>query len=169
MPKRQIIDLPGDSHFVTFSTYQRRRFLETQRAREIMADTLQACLEKHQTLCHGFVVMPNHVHALLTPDPSVGISSFLLAWKKTSSYRIKQFYVRERTQYLELCPKDSPIWQAKFYDFNLSSTGKFQEKLDYMHDNPVTAGLVLTTLDWAWSSARFYERGENVGVNITPW
>ena len=112
--------------------------------------------------------MPNHVHAILSMPPGSRITAFLLAWKKTSSYRIKKFYVRELVKYHDLCTKDCPIWQARFYDFNLSDTHKLDEKLDYMHTNLVTAGHVSTALDWKWSSARFYEYGENIGVNITP-
>jgi putative transposase len=167
MPKRQVIDLPGEFHFVTFSTYQRRQFLAPERTRTIVVDVLQTCLETHQAFCHGFVVMPNHVHAILSVAPEATIASFLQAWKKTSSYRIKRFYAQELTKYHDLCPDDCPIWQAKFYDFNLESDEKFLEKLAYMHNNPVVAGLALTLLDWAWSSARFYERGEELGVKIT--
>jgi putative transposase len=161
MPKRQIIDLPGEYHFVTFSTYQRRQFLAPERTRTIVVEVLQTCLDTHRAFCHGFVVMPNHVHAILSVAPEATISSFLLAWKKT------RFYAQELTKYHELCPDDCPVWQAKFYDFNLESDKKFLEKLEYMHTNPVVAGLASTILDWAWSSARFYERGEEVGVKIT--
>jgi putative transposase len=168
MAKRKIIDLPGEFHFVTFSTYQRRQFLAPERTRSIVVEVLQTSLETHRAFCHGFVVMPNHVHAILSLAPDATIASFLLSWKKTSSYRIKRFYAQELTKYHERCPEDCPVWQAKFYDFNLESDKKFIEKLEYMHTNPVAAGLALTLLDWPWSSARFYELGEDVGVKITP-
>ena len=167
MPKRQLVDLPGEFHFVTFSTYQRRQFLAPERTRAIVVEVLQTCLETHRAFCHGFVVMPNHVHAVLSVAPESTIASFLQAWKKTSSYRIKRFYSQELTKYHGFSPEDCPIWQAKFYDFNLESDKKFLEKLEYMHANPVVAGLASTILDWQWSSARFYEQGESVGVKIT--
>jgi len=112
--------------------------------------------------------MPNHVHAILSVAPEATIASFLQAWKKTSSYRIKRFYAQELTKYHNLCPDKCSIWQAKFYDFNLESDQKYLEKLNYMHDNPVVVGLALTSIEWAWSSARFYEMGVDVGVKITP-
>jgi putative transposase len=168
MPKRKIIDLPGDQHFVTFSTYQRRRFLAPERTRSIVLETLQASLDRHGAQCHGFVIMPDHVHAILTVDPDSDISTFLLAWKKTASYRIKEFYGQELNHYRDLCPENCPVWQSRFYDFNLGSTDKFNEKLDYIHNNPVIAGLVRTAEAWQWSSARFYENREDVGVKIAP-
>ena len=167
MPRRQIIDLPGALHFVTFSTYQRRRFLSPDRTRTIVVEVLQACLERHRATCCGFVVMPDHVHAILSVAPDSTIGAFLLAWKKTSSFRIKRFYAQEFANYRETCPENCPVWQANFYDFLLESDKKFLEKIDYMHDNPVTAGLCGTILDWKSSSARFYELREDVGVQMT--
>jgi putative transposase len=168
MPERRIIDLPGHRHFVTFSTHQRRRFLDSAETRDIVLEVLQKCLISHQGRCAGFVIMPNHLHALLFGEADFDISVFIQAWKKTSSYRIKRFLARELSRYAQLCPEDSPIWRARFYDFKVESDEKFREKLCYMHNNPVIAGLVESALDWKWSSARYYELGEPVGVNLTP-
>jgi putative transposase len=92
MPRRRVYDHPEARHFVTFPTYQRRRFLETDRAKEIVLETLQGFLVSHHACCTGFVVMPNHVHAILFGKPDFRISGFIQVWKRTSSYRIKQFY-----------------------------------------------------------------------------
>ena len=167
MPKRQIIDLSGQRHFVTFSTYQRRRFLNPECTRNIVLEVLQRCLLNHHAACSGFAIMPNHVHAILFGSSDFMISRFMQVWKKTSSYRIKQFYNQELPHYRDLCPTNSPVWQAGFYDFNIDSDKKLLEKLNYMHSNPVKAGLVHTSVSWAWSSARFYEQGESTGVTIT--
>ena len=66
-----------------------------------------------------------------------------------------------------ICPKDCAIWQASFYDFNIESPDILNEKLEYMHNNPVEAKLSEYAVDWHWSSARFYELNETVGVTIT--
>jgi putative transposase len=168
MSKRPLEDYPRALHFVTFSTYQRRRFLAPERTKSIVVESLQSALTTQRASCHGFVVMPDHVHALLSVVENSTIAAFLMAWKKTSSYRIKKFYEQEFDKYLEHCLDDCPVWQARFYDFLVESDHKLPEKIQYIHDNPVAAGLAVDCLSWKWSSARYYELEEAVGVKITP-
>jgi REP-associated tyrosine transposase len=56
--------------------------------------------------------------------------------------------------------KSPRFWQRRFYDFNVWSKKKINEKLNYMHFNPVKRGLVTRPLDWRWSSYPFYWSGE---------
>ena len=58
------------------------------------------------------------------------------------------------------------VWQARFYDFNVWTERKRIEKLRYMHRNPVKRGLVLEPEQWAWSSFRWYQRGERGPVQL---
>lgn len=62
---------------------------------------------------------------------------------------------------------DDPVWQAKYYCFNVYSEKKVREKLAYMHHNPVKAGLIDHPEDWRFGSARWYLLGKPVGVPIT--
>jgi len=48
------------------------------------------------------------------------------------------------------------IWQPRYFDFILRRAGDFRKKLQYIHDNPVAAGLVAAAENWPWSSAAFY-------------
>jgi len=52
------------------------------------------------------------------------------------------------------------FWQRRFYDFNVWTRKKRNEKMNYMHFNPVKRGLVAHPKDWLWSSYRFYSTGE---------
>jgi len=58
------------------------------------------------------------------------------------------------------------FWQARFYDFNVYTSGKKKEKLNYMHANPVVRGLVAHPKDWRWSSWTSYWGGEVGMVRI---
>jgi hypothetical protein len=59
------------------------------------------------------------------------------------------------------------FWQPKSYVFHIAGVRKLREKLDYMHLNPVRAGLVKQADDWRWSWARWYLRRQTVGVPIS--
>ena len=62
----------------------------------------------------------------------------------------------------------SRFWQPRFYDFNVYSSRKKREKLEYMHANPVKRGLVKNPAEWIWSSHLFYSRGEIGLIEIDP-
>jgi putative transposase len=62
-----------------------------------------------------------------------------------------------------------PVWQHRFYDFNVWSERKRIVKLRYMHRNPVKRGLVVTPEQWAWSSFRSYAYGEVGAVRVNDW
>ena len=61
-----------------------------------------------------------------------------------------------------------PFWQRRFYDFNVWSEKKKAEKLNYMHSNPVTRGLVRSAKQWLWSSYSFYFGRRDARLRIDP-
>ena len=69
-------------------------------------------------------------------------------------------------RYAEAIDLTEPVWQAGYYDFNLFTERKVEEKLTYMHQNPVRAGLVGKPGDWPWSSAGYYATGRSAGVPV---
>jgi len=68
-------------------------------------------------------------------------------------------------------PEPAPVWQKRFYDFNVWTKEKQTEKLRYMHRNPVKRGLVENPEQWEWSSFRSYLFGETgpVRVKFQEW
>jgi putative transposase len=114
----------------------------------------------------GYVVMPEHVHLLLSEpakrDPSVVVQVL----KQRVSRRLRRrIRARSSTQQLHLWHESATIahrsfWQRRFYDFNVWSRKKRIEKLNYMHMNPVKRGLVSDPKLWLWSSYRFYQYAE---------
>ncbi|MBL9123726.1 MAG: transposase [Planctomycetaceae bacterium] len=165
MAKRRVYDRERHAHFVTFSCYRRRRLLDDDRAKRIVLGTLNAQLRRLGGRCVGFVIMPNHVHALVWFAEPGQLSEFMKQWKRTSSRRIGQLLATTLVAYAGTL-HGSRIWQAKYYGFNIYSRRKMEEKLTYMHLNPVRAGLVREACQWRWSSARHYELGKSVGVEV---
>jgi putative transposase len=166
MPKYPVLDTEGHVHFLTFSCYKRRRLLDDERAAGIVMHFLASLLEKRQGRCLGFVIMPDHVHSLVWfPKPNQ-LSDFVKQWKRRTSMELKKHLITARPRYAASFEPDEPIWQARYYGFNIFSEQKLLEKLQYMHNNPVKEGLVVNSSDWPWSSARWYERGLPLGIPI---
>jgi putative transposase len=166
MASGQIFDEPGHAHFITFSCYKRRNLLDDDEARNRVTALLAQQIERSKASCLGFVLMPNHAHCLLWfPAPNL-LSAFIQQWKQRSSINLKQFYKTVLSQYEAGVPSNDPVWQRRFYDFNVFTPEKISEKLNYMHNNPVRWNLVADPSDWLWSSARVYEHGKSVNVPI---
>ena len=161
----------GDLHFVTFSCYRRRPLLGAARARHCFVQILGQVRSRHRFQLIGYVVMPEHVH-LLVSEPKKGTPSKVLQVLKQRVSRALQKRLRKSSsaqltlRFAAVEPSAPAFWQRRFYDFNVCSEKKVKEKLDYMHRNPVERKLVLHPKDWAWSSWSHYEKGETGLIRI---
>jgi putative transposase len=142
----------GHDHFITFSCYQRLPLLNNARARIAFEDTLEKLRVRHGFYVFGYVLMPEHVHLLLSEPKENSLSTTLSVLKRQTSTALKG----HRSQF----------WQIRYYDFNVLSQAKFTEKLRYIHRNPVERGLVENPQDWPWSSYRHWLTGEIGRVEI---
>ena len=161
----------GDLHFVTFSCYRRRPLLGTARSRDCFVKILDRVRSKRNFLLLGFVVMPEHVHLLLSEPDKGTLSKIVQVLKQRVSRALRKRKKRSSRGQLSLPFSGERslakrFWQRRFYDFNVWSYGKWKEKLNYMHANPVTRKLVKHPKDWAWSSWSFYEKGEEGLISI---
>ena len=148
----------GDLHFITFSCYRRLPLLKTVRARDVFLKELGKVRDEMGFHLLGYVVMPEHVHLLMS-EPKQGTPSTVL--QKLKLRVARKLRKGKQTQdpgsntepgvpsvgltRLPCGETDEPLrafWQARFYDFNVYSRGKEVEKLNYMHANPVIRGLV---------------------------
>ena len=153
-------------HFITFSCFKRRRLLTTPKPNHILLGVLDQLLAHHSAKCVGFVFMPNHLHALIWLPQAEELSTFIREWKGRTSRHILTAMPTRFPNYLETISSDDPIWQTGYYSFEIETATKLQEKLNYIHQNPVRAGLAKEAADWPWSSARWYENAKPVGVPI---
>ncbi len=163
---RRIVDDALYCHFITFSVYRRRRLLDHNHPKRIVLGVLNFVLQKHEAKCVGFVVMPNHVHALIWFPETGQLSRFMHEWKRQSSLRIRSWYRQQASSYSEGFGEGTKFWQPKYYSFSVYERHKLEDKLQYMHTNPVRSKLVDQAVDWPWSSARWYEGRRSVGVPV---
>jgi putative transposase len=140
----------GQLHFVTFSCYHRRPYLRTARARDLFERSLESMRSRYHFWVVGYVVMPEHVH-LLVSEPEGALLARVVQALKLS---------------VALQRRERPFWQARYYDFNVFTDKKRIEKLRYMHRNPVVRELVTKPEEWVWSSFRHYQTGVSGVVEI---
>ena len=159
-----------DLHFITFSCYRRRPFLGTPRSRHRFVEILDEVRCRHEFQLLDYVVMPEHIHLVIS-EPKKGNPSKVLQVLKQEVSRALRRRSRNSSAQLSLpfpsTGADAPaFWQRRFYDFNVWSSRKLKEKLDYMHRNPVQRKLVRDPRDWPWSSWSYYENGEHGLIRI---
>jgi len=159
----------GDLHFVTFSCYRRLDLLRAKRARNLFVSELARVRRERRFRLAGYVVMPNHVHVLMSEPAQGTVSTVLQMLKQRVSRKMRRTKKRGREAQLALGFEGEELrsfWQARFYDFNVYSRGKVKEKLNYMHANPVIRKLVKHPKDWPWSSWSDYMKGQQGLIEI---
>jgi putative transposase len=133
---------PGCTYFVTTKTWQNRSIFQVTANAEILIECLTGYRNKHFYLLHEFVVMPNHLHLLLTPSGETALEKAIQLIKGGSSHEIHK---RRETRL--------QVWSSGFHESTIRDARDFEAKRGYIHMNPVEARLVSSPADWNWSSA----------------
>ena len=185
-----------DLHFLTFSCYRRRPLFRNEVYCDLFLKILERVRRRYRLVVLGYVVMPEHVH-LLVSEPQRGTLSTAIQALKLGLVRsllcsggsavaedprsrkngetwgtLTCGTLTPGTLTLGTLAAGTPIhphrfWQARFYDFNVWTERKRIEKLRYIHRNPVERGLVASPEQWRWSSFRWYLCGESGSVQIS--
>jgi putative transposase len=142
----------GNLHFITFSCYRRQPLLRTTGAPDMFEQALEQARVKYGFFVFGYVVMPEHVHLLVSEPERHTLATAIKA--------IKQSVARRQVETGE------HFWMERYYDFNVGTAQKKVEKLKYIHRNPVHRGLVSRPEEWLWSSYSHYASGEVGTVQI---
>ena len=118
----------------------------------VVLDQFDETLQHFGVFLVGYVLMPTHLHALLSFPHIEELSHFMQSFKILSAKRVKELESSRR--YNQLWSNGSfRLWKIRFDDLIVTSEEQFRVKLDYIHNNPVKAGLVLHPADWRNSSA----------------
>src|ERR1700733_2786815 len=141
----------GQSHFLTFSCYHRQPNFSTPAIYALFLGCLEQTRRRFDLCVYGYVVMPEHVH-LLVSEPKVDTLADAIHFLKLS--------------FAKRLPRGGSFWQKRYYDRNVSDAQEFTEKLRYIHRNPVKRGLVENASEWKWSSFRHYALREVEVVEI---
>ena len=125
-------------YFVTTCTHQRRAILANTMIHRVFVNFSKAAANQG-AFVGCYVLMPDHVHLFVCLAPeTTTLSSWMKSLKNALSKELRQVRIA------------APHWQKGFFDHVLRSSESYSEKWQYVANNPVRAGLVRTTEEWAF-------------------
>lgn len=179
------------AHFVTTKTFENRKIFTDEKCCKILLRDIDFYRDKLGFKLIGYVIMPDHVHLIVWWDvdeyKNLTISKVMHGIKGLSAQNLSRYLLGSRgvsastlSQGAKALATHSSvkalatpnerhvlkIWQPSFYDFNIYSEDKLQQKLDYIHYNPEYAALCKKLEDWPWSSCKFYASGVTGQIKI---
>ncbi len=162
--RRRRYDEFGHARELTFCTYHRYHFLESDRVRRWFIDSLACARQELAFDIWAYTIMPDHVHLLILPrGRTASVSGILRAIKEPVARRAIEYLRQHSPAWLQrLRVKEGSRIRHRFwqpgggYDRNIVELETLQKVIEYIHANPVRRGLVQRVEDWEWSSARWY-------------
>ena len=155
-------DFDGRARFVAFNTHRRLPLLTNHITRSAVIEAIKTCRSRNPFRLAAYVIMPEHVHLVLTPDIETVVSKVVAEIKACSARTILDEYRRtDNPLLLKLTVTRNRMmrhvfWQRRCYDHNCRSDESFWGKVEYCHNNPVKRGLVKSAGQWKWSSYNYY-------------
>ncbi len=165
------------ARYLTFGCYRRKHLFSHPELADLFIQKLDQWRKEHSLHLWAYVVMPNHVH-LLIHDPGMDLGKALSGLKRSFALDAMEWIpVKYPVTYSELEALDHGktvhrFWQTGGgYDRNVFSDEVVRKAIQYIHNNPVKAGLVQYAEEYRWSSARFWLKGipEPIELDIPEW
>jgi putative transposase len=128
--------------FVTSVTWERRPLFRSERAATMFVETLFGYRDRGTFQLYEFVLMPDHVHLLLAPKPSLALERAMQFIKGGYSHR----FTKETGPRME-------IWERSFTNHRIRDAFDYEKHRSYIRSNPIRARLVKRPQDYPYSSA----------------
>ncbi len=162
-------------YFISFATVYWIDIFTREAYLSILAESINYCRKNKGMEVYAYCFMPNHVHLVfrsINEDPSGLIRDFKGYTSRKLVYAIEENPQESRKEWLlwmmgQAAKKKRNVsgrqlWQHHNKPIELWSDKVIQQKINYIHNNPVEAGFVTDALDWKYSSARNYQDDHTV-------
>ena len=164
-------------HFITFAVVQWVDVFTRQTYRDILLESIRHCQREKGLILHAWCIMSNHLHLVISAGDN-NPSDILRDFKKFTSKKIIDCILNNnqesrRDWMIEIFrnagsnnPRNNQyqFWQQDNHPKEMWSQGFSQQKLNYIHNNPVDAGITDTAESFLYSSSRDYFYGKNCGL-----
>lgn len=165
----QPIKIEDCPQFYTATILNGINLLQLEKYKRIIIESLQYLVKEKRVALYAYVLMDNHIHFIWKPMPLYSLKHTQLSFMKFTAQRIKrelelndeaalsQFLVNAKDRTYQ-------FWKRNPLCVDLLSDKVLEQKLRYIHQNPVKAGICKTAEDYRYSSAKFYtELGDEFG------
>jgi putative transposase len=150
-------NLPGVLHYVTGNVHHRRPIFRQEKNCIAFLEELQSLKHRLDALLICFVVMLDHFHLIVNPRDG-DIQSWIGALKGASAAKLIEI---NAPGYFYRSEGKNQVWQESFRTLRLWSPWMIWQKINYIHNNPIKAGLVKSASDYRWSSFRSFYKLES--------
>lgn len=170
--KEEIIIAKEHPEFLTVTCLEWKHILNRDRFKNIVTESLTYLCSAKRINVYGFVIMSNHFHLIwqiLGEHKRADVQRDFLKYTGQQILKVMDIEKSELLNELLVNAKDRryQVWERNSLGIPLWTPEVFEQKLDYIHNNPVKAGLCKFPEDYKYSSARFYERNEKDWMFLT--
>lgn len=145
------IFLEGYSYYLTIVTHKRNPILVENI--ELLRKSFRVSKQKYDYTIEAVVVMPDHFHMILIPKNATDYPHIIRTIKQYFSKHCEHKYYAHIEQSMSRHKEGyKPIWQKKYYEHTIRDEKDFDEKLNYIYNNPIKHGYVDKIEDWEYSS-----------------
>ena len=145
------------TYFITASAYMHQHLFQRTETADLLVATLLRYRDAGEFLLHEFVVMPNHIHLLLSVDDDHAIVRVVQLIKGGFSFAMGKAGLKLKA-----------VWQPSYYEHRVRDVEEYGRMRAYIHDNPVRRGLVRTAKDYPCSLAQTSWRLDEVPERLKP-
>jgi REP element-mobilizing transposase RayT len=165
---------PQWPQFFTATIYEWKRLLAPEKYKNIITDCLREMVGRKQIELNAYVLMDTHVHFIWQPLQDFTPPQVQTTFTSYTSKRIIKQLSIDNPKILDTLKVNKydrtfQVWKRRSLSIELFTEKTFLQKLEYIHENPVRAGLVKYPEEYVYSSARFYHDGTDVFKMITHY
>ncbi len=159
-------------YFVTFTIVEWIRVFDIEANINIVLESIKFCQQHKGLEIYAWVIMPNHLHLIIGRNGEQNLSQIIRDLKGYTSREIKKsleknsgslmYQILEQSGTLNSRNKNFQLWQQHNHPIEMSTDFMFDQRVNYIHANPVKAELVTFPEEWKWSSAIDFNEGQGL-------
>jgi putative transposase len=158
--------------FITITCLGWKYVLDDPRFKKIILDSLRFLTQKKKIHVYAFVIMTNHMHLIWQMCGEYERQNIQRDFLKYTAHQILRILKSEQAAMFKRLQVDAmdreyQLWERNSLSIPLYSHGVFLQKLNYIHRNPVAAGMCAKEEEYQWSSAAFHRGGNDFGFLVS--